>query len=63
LVEVYRLIYEINSLIEWLKVAEPPIVHTPAEPSSVRHGTYLPAIIRDKLPRLFSLLEEIAKLL
>lgn len=63
LVEVYRLIYEINSLIEWLKVAEPPIVHTPAEPSSARHGTYLPAIIRDKLPRLSSLLEEITKLL
>lgn len=60
LVEAYRLIHEINTLIEWLKIAEPPIVHTPAEPSSVRHGKYLPAIIKDKLPHLSTLLEKIA---
>lgn len=60
LVEAYRLIHEINSLMEWLKVARELIVHTPAYPSSARHGTYLPAIIRDKLPRLASLLNNIA---
>jgi len=63
LIEAYGLVHEINSLIEWLKVAEPPIVHTPAEPSSAKHGTYLPAIIKDKLPHLSNLLGEIAKLL
>ncbi len=60
LVEAYRLIPEINSLTEWLKVARKLIVHTPAAPSSARHRTYLPAIIRDKLPRLVSLLNNIA---
>ena len=60
LVEAYRLIHEINSLIEWLKVEWGQIVHTPADPSSARSGTYLPAIIRDSLSRLIGMLNKIA---
>lgn len=63
LVEAYELIHEINSLIAWVNAGNPLIAHTPVEPSSSRHGTYLPAVIRDKLPRLNSLLEEIVTLL
>lgn len=63
MVESYTLIHELNSLIRWVNMDNPLVVHTPAEPSSARGGTYLPAIIRDKLPRLRSLLEGVANLL
>ena len=63
LMEAYRVIHEMNSLIAWLNMGNPPIVHTPVEPSSAKHGIYLPAVLRDKLPRLNSLLKDIAGLL
>ena len=47
LVEAYRVVHEVNSLIEWLKIDWGGIVHTPADLSSARGGTYLPAIVRD----------------
>jgi hypothetical protein len=59
LVETYALIYEINSLIDWLKIEVEPIVHTSADESSFKEaGTYVPAIIRDKLTKLRSLLQQ-----
>jgi hypothetical protein len=61
LVQAYRLIHEVNSLMEWLKFDREPIVHTPVEPSSATHGTYVPSIIVERLPRLESLLREIAQ--
>ena len=59
LVDAYRAIHEINSLIEWCKVDREVIVHTPADLSSASGGTYLPAIVRDKLTRLTGLLNQI----
>lgn len=59
LVEAYRVVHEVNSLIEWLKIDWGQIVHTPADLSSARGGTYLPAIVRDKLTRLTGLLNQI----
>lgn len=71
LVEAYGLIHEINSLIAWLNMHDitwrhlhtPSVVHTPVDPSSARGGTYLPAVIRDRLPKLLSLLKEVEGLL
>ena len=60
LVEAYRIVHEVNSLIEWLKVGWGEIVHSPADLSSARGGTYLPAIIRTQLTRLMGLLNQIA---
>lgn len=59
LTQAYAIIHEVNSLIEWLKVDNPPIVRTPAHMSSVRSGTYVPAIVRDKVTKLFGLLTTI----
>jgi len=64
LVESYRLIHEVNSLIMWLYHNDTTtVVHTPADVSSSKHGIYIPAVIRDRLPRVWSLLEEISSLL
>ena len=64
LIEAYGLIHEINSLVTWLYHSNflderHIIVHTPAYPSSFKHGTYIPAVIRDKLPKLLSKLKEV----
>lgn len=61
LVQAYRLIHEMNSLMGWLKLDRGLIVHTPIELSSATHGTYVPSIIVDRLPHLESLLREIAQ--
>jgi len=61
LIQAYRLIHEMNSLMGWLKLDWGLIVHTPIEPSSATHGTYVPSIIVERLPRLESLLREIAQ--
>lgn len=59
LVEAYAIIHEINSLIDWLKVENEPIVHTSAYEDSFREaGTYIPAIIKDKLIKLKTLLQQ-----
>jgi len=59
LVETYALIHEINSLIDWLKIEVEPIVHTTADEGSLKEaGTYVPAIIRDKLTKLRALLQQ-----
>jgi len=61
LTQAYRLIHEINSLIGWLKLDWGLIVHTPIEPSSATHGTYVPSLVGDRLPRLESWLREISQ--
>jgi len=59
LVETYALIHEINSLIDWLKIEVEPIIHTSADEGSLKEaGTYVPAIIRDKLTKLRILLQQ-----
>lgn len=63
LMESYRLIHEINSLIAWLNMNNPDVACTPVEPSSAKHGVYLPAVLINKLPRLSSLLKDLAGLL
>lgn len=63
LVEAYRRIHEVNSIIGWINMNNPDVAATPAEPSSAKHGTYLPALLMNTLPRLNSLLKEIASLL
>lgn len=60
LVEAYRLIRIVNSLIEWLKVEWEPIVHTPIDSHSARSGTYVPSLINGRLPLLLNLLSQIA---
>ena len=45
LVEAYRLIRIVNSLMEWLKIEREPIVHTPIDLHSSRSGTYVPSLI------------------
>ncbi len=59
LTQAYATIHEVNSLIEWLKVDNPPIVRTPVYMSSGRSGTYVPAIVRDKVTKLLGLLTTI----
>lgn len=60
LLEAYAIIHEVNSLIDWLKLEKEPIVHTSAyEDSFKEHGTYIPSIIRDKVGRLTSLLQQV----
>ncbi|MFC1870999.1 helix-turn-helix domain-containing protein, partial [Chloroflexota bacterium] len=59
LVEAYGHIHEMNSLIAWLNMNNPTVAHTPVDPTSAKHGIYLPALLRDKLPRLSTLLKEI----
>jgi len=62
LLEAYAIIHEVNSLIDWLKLEKEPIVHTSAYENSFKeHGTYIPSIIRDKVGRLTSLLQQIEK--
>jgi len=56
LTQAYAIIHEVNALIEWLKIGSPPIVRTPSYMSSVKSGTYLPAIVRDKVTKLLGLL-------
>ena len=63
LVEAYRRIHEVNSIIGWINMNNPDVASTPAEPSSAKHGTYLPALLMNTLPRLNSLLKEIASIL
>lgn len=64
LIEAYRVIHEMNSLIAWLNMnVNIEVASTPVEPSSAHHGTYLLALIGDKLARMNSLLGEIAKVL
>lgn len=60
LVEAYRLIRIVNSLIEWLKVEGGLIVHTPIDLQSARSGTYVPSLIYQRFPRLLTLLRQIA---
>lgn len=60
LVSIYGLIHEINSIIEWFKVSEKALLHTPAEPSSSRNPVYLPAIVRNKIENLINLLQQIS---
>lgn len=60
LLEAYAIIHEVNSLIDWLKLEKEPIVHTSAyEDSFAEHGTYIPSVIRDKVGKLTSLLQQI----
>lgn len=59
LVKAYSLVHEVNSLIEWLKLPEAPIVHTPADPSSAQDGIYLPFTIKNRIADLCRLLNEI----
>lgn len=62
LLDAYAIIHEINSLMDWLKIENEPIVHTPAYESSFgQAGTYVPFILTDKLGRLKALLDKIAK--
>jgi len=63
LVEAYRRIHEVNSIIGWINMKNPDVAATPVEPSSAKHGTYLPALLSNILPRLNSLLKDIAGLL
>lgn len=56
LTQAYAIIHEVNSLIERLGIDNSPIVRTPAYKSSVRSGTYVPAIVRDKVTKLLGLL-------
>lgn len=60
LVEAYRLVHEVNSLIAWLNMNNPNVACTPVEPSSAKHGVYLPAVLINNLPRLSSLLKDLA---
>ncbi len=60
LVEAYATIYEVNSLIDWLKAGAEPTVHTSAyEDSFEEHGTYIPSIIETNIGRLRTLLDQI----
>ena len=60
LVEAYAMIYEINSLIDWLKVGKEMIVHTSAyEDSFKEHGTYIPFVIRQRIRDLRTHLDQI----
>ncbi len=52
LVEAYSAVHEINSLIEWHRTQGGIIMVTPVYDSSFKHGTYVPAVIRDKAGRL-----------
>lgn len=63
LVEAYRRIHEVNSIIGWINMKNPNVAATPVEPSSAKRGTYLPRLLMDTLPRLNNLLKEIASLL
>jgi len=63
LVEAYRRIHEVNSIIGWINMKNPDVAATPAEPSSAKHGTYLLSLLSNTLPRLNSLLKEIESLL
>lgn len=66
LLEVYRIIHEVNSLIARANEADTHsklIVHTPVFPDSVKHGVYLLYVLRDKLSRLVGPMEEIAAML
>jgi hypothetical protein len=60
LVEVYSLIHEINSLIHWQKSGL-EIVSTPAYGSSLKHGTFMPMILRPKIQKLEGLLNNLQK--
>jgi hypothetical protein len=62
LLDAYAIIHEINSLIDWLKIEKEPIVHTPGyEDSSGTAGIYVPHVLTDKLGRLRTLLDKMAK--
>lgn len=62
LLHAYNIIHELNSLIEWLKIEKEPIVHTPADEHSFgQAGTYVPFILTEKLGRLRTLLDKVAK--
>ena len=52
LVEAYSAVHEINSLIEWHRTQGSIIMVTPVYEGSFKHGTYVPAVIRDKTSRL-----------
>lgn len=57
LTEIYEVIHDINSLIDWLKYGGNPIVHTTAYRNSFKeHGTYIPSILQNKLGKLRNLL-------
>jgi len=56
LVEVYSLIHEINSLIDFQKYGL-KIVNTPIYKSSPKHGTYIPSILQERIGRLHGLLD------
>ncbi|MGB7533407.1 MAG: ATP-binding protein [Halobacteriota archaeon] len=60
LVEVYSLIHEINSLIHWQKSGL-DIVSTPADESSLEHGTFMPMILQRKIQKLENLLNNLQK--
>lgn len=64
LVEAYRTIHEVNSMIDWLRAGRETIVHTTADENSFQeHGTYVPSIIQDKLGQLRNLLQHLDELL
>ncbi len=52
LIEAYSAVHEINSLIEWHRIQGSIIMVTPVYDSSFKHGTYVPAVIRDKAGKL-----------
>lgn len=59
LIEAYRLIHEVNSLIEWLKVDKVPIVHSTIDMSSVPSGTYVPALLQTQIRKLTGVLNNL----
>lgn len=59
LVDAYSSVHEINSLIEWHRIHGGLIMVTPVYDSSFKHGTYVPAVIRDKASRLRNQLEKL----
>lgn len=63
LVESYRLIHEINSLVEWLRVANPPVVHSSVDTSSVPNGTYVPELLQQQITRLVGTLTNLQSIM
>jgi len=52
LIGAYSAVHEINSLIEWHRIQGSIIMVTPVYDSSFKHGTYVPAVIKDKAGKL-----------
>jgi Asp-tRNA(Asn)/Glu-tRNA(Gln) amidotransferase B subunit len=58
LIEAYSLIHEINYLVDYQKCGV-EIVNTPVYRSSPQNGTYIPAILQQKVAKLYGLLNEL----